>query len=132
MQFTAYAPENPININQLHKMSEIDKDAESIKLYENEVNKYQILNDEELLKLFTRVKEWDKDARQEIAKSNLRLVFDIAKRNAGWWPALIDLIQEWNVWLFRAIDRYDVESGISFTEFAEPIIKEAVLKKIIE
>jgi len=117
----------------INNYNDVDNN-DSLDLFLKEVNKQRLLTYEEEVDLFKRLQE-DKDdneAKQILANSNLRLVISIAKdyRNLG--VEFLDLIQEGNIGLLRAIDLYDVNLGYKFSTFATPRIFQKVLRALAE
>ncbi len=111
-------------------LSEISDD--SIRMYLNEIWRVDLLSSEEEIDLWKRIKAWDQEARKKLAAANLRLVVSIAKKYMwrGLW--LLDLIQEWNVWLFRAVDKFDPEKGFKFSTYATWWIRQWVTRSIAD
>lgn len=88
-------------------LSEISDD--SIRMYLNEIGRYPLIDADEEVRLGRLIKRGDQEARKILAKANLRLVVSIAKKYMGRGLGLLDLIQEGNVGLFRAVDKFDPE-----------------------
>jgi len=111
-------------------LSEISND--SIRMYLNEIWRVELLTWEQELSLWKRIKAGDMQARKDLAAANLRLVVSIAKKYMwrGLW--LLDLIQEWNVWLFRAVDKFDAEKGFKFSTYATWWIRQWVTRAIAD
>lgn len=116
--------------NQHVSLDEISDD--SIRMYLNEIWRTPLLTPEEEIELWKRIKKWDMQARKELAQANLRLVVSIAKKYMwrGLW--LLDLIQEWNVWLFRAVDKFDYEKWFKFSTYATWWIRQRVTRAIAD
>jgi len=111
-------------------LSEISDD--SIRMYLNEIWRVKLLSAEEELELWKKIKEWDQKSRKELAAANLRLVVSIAKKYMGRWLWLLDLIQEWNVGLFRAVDKFDYEKWFKFSTYATWWIRQWVTRAIAD
>jgi len=111
-------------------LSEISDD--SIRMYLNEIWRVNLLTAEEEIDLWKRIKKWEMEARKKLAAANLRLVVSIAKKYMwrGLW--LLDLIQEWNVWLFRAVDKFDPEKWFKFSTYATWWIRQWVTRAIAD
>ncbi|MDD4151112.1 MAG: sigma-70 factor domain-containing protein, partial [Candidatus Gracilibacteria bacterium] len=90
-------------------LSEISDD--SIRMYLNEIGRVPLLTGDEELDLGRKVKAGDMESRKKLARANLRLVVSIAKKYMGRGLGLLDLIQEGNVGLFRAVDKFDPDKG---------------------
>jgi len=111
-------------------LSEISDD--SIRMYLNEIWRVELLSSEEEIALWKRIRAWDQEARKKLAAANLRLVVSIAKKYMwrGLW--LLDLIQEWNVWLFRAVDKFDPDKWFKFSTYATWWIRQWVTRSIAD
>src|SRR6185437_907404 len=91
---------------------------DSVRLYLREIGKIPLLNAEEELALAQRVVAGDKDAKDKMAEANMRLVVSIAKRYVGRGLDLLDLIQEGNTGLLRAVEKFDPDKGFKFSTYA--------------
>lgn len=111
-------------------LTEISDD--SIRMYLNEIGRVQLLSSEEEINLWRRIKKWDQEARKKLAAANLRLVVSIAKKYMWRWLWLLDLIQEWNVWLFRAVDKFDPDKWFKFSTYATWWIRQWVTRAIAD
>lgn len=111
-------------------LSEISDD--SIRMYLNEIGRVPLLSGEEEIILWKRVKKWDQEARKKLAAANLRLVVSIAKKYMGRGLGLLDLIQEGNVGLFRAVDKFDPEKWFKFSTYATWWIRQWVTRAIAD
>lgn len=111
-------------------LSEISDD--SIRMYLNEIGRVPLLSGEEEIVLWKKVKKWDQEARKKLAAANLRLVVSIAKKYMGRGLGLLDLIQEWNVGLFRAVDKFDPEKWFKFSTYATWWIRQWVTRAIAD
>lgn len=111
-------------------LSEISDD--SIRMYLNEIGRVNLLTAEEEIDLWRKIKKWDQEARKKLAAANLRLVVSIAKKYMWRWLWLLDLIQEWNVWLFRAVDKFDPDKGFKFSTYATWWIRQWVTRAIAD
>ena len=111
-------------------LSEISND--SIRMYLNEIWRVELLTGPEEISLWKRIRAWDMEARKDLAAANLRLVVSIAKKYMwrGLW--LLDLIQEWNVGLFRAVDKFDPDKGFKFSTYATWWIRQWVTRAIAD
>jgi len=103
-----------------------------IKLYFNEISKIPLLNSEEERDISRRVKKGDDEAKKRLIESNLRLVISIAKR--FFWSRLSfsDLIQEGNIGLIKAIEKFDPEKEFKFSTYATRWIKQSITKAIAD
>jgi len=111
-------------------LSEISDD--SIRMYLNEIGRVPLLSSEEEIALGRKIKKWDQDARKKLAAANLRLVVSIAKKYMGRGLGLLDLIQEGNVGLFRAVDKFDPDKGFKFSTYATWWIRQWVTRAIAD
>ncbi len=117
-------------VKQSVSLSEISDD--SIRMYLNEIWRVELLSSEEEIELWKQIKAWSMDARKKLAAANLRLVVSIAKKYMWRWLGLLDLIQEWNVWLFRAVDKFDAEKWFKFSTYATWWIRQWVTRAIAD
>ncbi len=111
-------------------LSEISDD--SIRMYLNEIGRVDLLTGEQEVSLGMRIKQWDQEARKALAAANLRLVVSIAKKYMGRGLGLLDLIQEWNVGLFRAVDKFDATKWFKFSTYATWWIRQWVTRAIAD
>ena len=111
-------------------LSEISDD--SIRMYLNEIGRVELLSAEEEVELGRRIKLGDQEARKSLAAANLRLVVSIAKKYMGRGLGLLDLIQEGNVGLFRAVDKFDATKGFKFSTYATWWIRQWVTRAIAD
>lgn len=105
---------------------------DSVRAYLREIGSIPLLSPEEEAELGRRAKEGDEDARRQIAEANLRLVVSIAKRYTGRGLSLMDLIQEGNIGLMKALERYDYELGYKLSTYATWWIRQAVTRAIAD
>ncbi len=103
-----------------------------IKLYFNDVSKIKLLTAEEEKTIARRIVRWDENAKRKLIESNLRLVISIAKRFFGAKLSFSDLIQEWNVGLIKAIEKFDPEKDFKFSTYATRWIKQSITKAIAD
>lgn len=111
-------------------LSEISDD--SIRMYLNEIGRVNLLTAEEEIDLGRKIKKWDQEARKKLAAANLRLVVSIAKKYMWRGLGLLDLIQEWNVGLFRAVDKFDPDKWFKFSTYATWWIRQWVTRAIAD
>lgn len=111
-------------------LSEISDD--SIRMYLNEIWRVELLSSEEEIEIWKQIRSWSMEARKKLAAANLRLVVSIAKKYMWRWLSLLDLIQEWNVWLFRAVDKFDPDKWFKFSTYATWWIRQWVTRAIAD
>lgn len=105
---------------------------DSVRLYLREIGKIPLLNAEEELALAQRVVAGDKKAKDQMAEANMRLVVSIAKRYVGRGLDLLDLIQEGNTGLLRAVEKFDPDKGFKFSTYATWWIRQAITRAIAD
>jgi RNA polymerase primary sigma factor len=103
-----------------------------IKLYFNDISKIPLLSAEEERAVANRVKRGDEKAKRKLIESNLRLVISIAKRFFGSRLSFSDLIQEGNVGLIKAIEKFEPEKEFKFSTYATWWIKQSITKAIAD
>lgn len=113
-----------------HYLDDIADD--SVRLYLREIGKIPLLSSEEELELAQRVVAGDKDAKDKMAEANMRLVVSIAKRYVGRGLDLLDLIQEGNTGLLRAVEKFDPDKGFKFSTYATWWIRQAITRAIAD
>ena len=91
---------------------------DSVKIYLKEIGKVPLLNAQQEIELAQRIIAGDEDAKQELINANLRLVISIAKRYAGRGMPFLDLIQEGNMGLIKAVEKFDYTKGFKFSTYA--------------
>ncbi|MFO0780604.1 MAG: RNA polymerase sigma factor RpoD [Candidatus Gracilibacteria bacterium] len=106
--------------------------GDSIRLYLCEIGKVPLLTAKEEIDLAKRIKKGDQTAKQRLAEANLRLVVSIAKKYIGRGLSFLDLIQEGNIGLFRAVEKFDPERGFKFSTYATWWIRQAITRAIAD
>ena len=109
-----------------------DVSDDSVRLYLREIGKIPLLSSEEELELAHRVVAGDKRAKDKMAEANMRLVVSIAKRYVGRGLDLLDLIQEGNTGLLRAVEKFDPDKGFKFSTYATWWIRQAITRAIAD
>lgn len=112
--------------------SDRTKVDDPLRIYYREISKIPLLTPEEEIELGKRIEKGDVEAQKKLCESNLRLVVSIARRYMGRGMPLLDLIQEGNLGLMKAAERFDYKKGFKFSTFAALWIKEALSKAIYE
>lgn len=105
---------------------------DSIQMYLREIGKIPLLNAEEEVSLAKRKERGDKDAERKMIEANLRLVVSIAKKFVGKQLGLLDLIQEGNIGLFRAVKKFDYRRGYKFSTYATWWIRQAITRALAD
>ena len=103
-----------------------------VKMYLKEIGKVDLLTAEEETELAQRMSEGDEEAKKKLAEANLRLVVSIAKRYVGRGMLFLDLIQEGNLGLIRAVDKFDYTKGYKFSTYATWWIRQAITRAIAD
>lgn len=109
-----------------------DVSDDSVRLYLREIGKIPLLNSEQELELAQRVVAGDKKAKDQMAEANMRLVVSIAKRYSGRGLDFLDLIQEGNTGLLRAVEKFDPDKGFKFSTYATWWIRQAITRAIAD
>jgi RNA polymerase primary sigma factor len=106
--------------------------SDSIQMYLREIGKIPLLTQEEEVALAKRKERNDKEAERKIIEANLRLVVSIAKKFVGKSLSLLDLIQEGNIGLFRAVKKFDHRKGYKFSTYATWWIRQAITRALAD
>jgi RNA polymerase primary sigma factor len=104
--------------------------SDSLQLFLNEIGRYSLLTAEEEVELAKRIERGDREAKERMINSNLRLVVSIAKRYQGHGLSLLDLIQEGVIGLIRAVEKFDWRRGFKFSTYATWWIRQAVQRGV--
>ncbi len=103
-----------------------------VRMYLKEIGKVDLLSGEEEAELAQRMSEGDRAAKKKLAEANLRLVVSIAKRYVGRGMLLLDLIQEGNLGLIKAVEKFDYTKGYKFSTYATWWIRQAITRAIAD
>lgn len=103
-----------------------------VRMYLKEIGKVQLLNADEETDLAVRMERGDADAKKRLAEANLRLVVSIAKRYVGRGMQFLDLIQEGNLGLIKAVEKFDYRKGYKFSTYATWWIRQAITRAIAD
>lgn len=122
--------EEEVSLSEQVYLDDIADD--SVRLYLREIGKIPLLSAEEELALAKRVVAGEKDAKDKMAEANMRLVVSIAKRYVGRGLDLLDLIQEGNTGLLRAVEKFDPDKGFKFSTYATWWIRQAITRAIAD
>ena len=103
-----------------------------VRMYLKEIGKVPLLTADEEIELAKRLEDGDEDAKQKLAEANLRLVVSIAKRYVGRGMLFLDLIQEGNLGLIKAVEKFDYRKGFKFSTYATWWIRQAITRAIAD
>lgn len=103
-----------------------------VRMYLKEIGKVPLLSQEEEIELAKRMEEGDEEAKKKLAEANLRLVVSIAKKYVGRGMMFLDLIQEGNLGLIKAVDKFDYRKGYKFSTYATWWIRQAITRSIAD
>ncbi len=103
-----------------------------VKVYLKEIGRIPLLSQEEEIEIAVRIAEGDEEAKKKLAEANLRLVVSIAKRHTGRGMQFLDLIQEGNLGLIKAVDKFDYSKGFKFSTYATWWIRQAITRAIAD
>ena len=103
-----------------------------VRMYLKEIGKVPLLSAEREIELAKRMEEGDEDAKKELAEANLRLVVSIAKRYVGRGMLFLDLIQEGNLGLIKAVEKFDYHKGYKFSTYATWWIRQSITRAIAD
>ena len=103
-----------------------------VRMYLKEIGKVPLLSAEEEVELARRMADGDEDAKKRLAEANLRLVVSIAKRYVGRGMLFLDLIQEGNLGLIKAVEKFDYHKGFKFSTYATWWIRQAITRAIAD
>ena len=128
------------DIEEITKEELVDTDAlmdnfsidDPVRMYLKEIGKVDLLTPEEEIELAKRMAEGDEDAKQRMAEANLRLVVSIAKRYVGRGMLFLDLIQEGNLGLIKAVEKFNYTKGYKFSTYATWWIRQAITRAIAD
>ena len=124
--------EEELNDEELVGSYTDDISDDSVRMYLREIGKIPLLTPEEESELSKKATAGDRKAKDRMAEANMRLVVSIAKRYSGRGLDLLDLIQEGNTGLLRAVDKFDPEKGFKFSTYATWWIRQAITRAIAD
>ncbi|WP_096201294.1 RNA polymerase sigma factor RpoD [Bacillus sp. FJAT-45350] len=132
----------PPSLQQVEKEEEFDlndlsvppgiKINDPVRMYLKEIGRVPLLSAEEEIELAKRIEQGDEEAKRRLAEANLRLVVSIAKRYVGRGMLFLDLIQEGNMGLIKAVEKFDYEKGYKFSTYATWWIRQAITRAIAD
>ncbi len=105
---------------------------DSVRMYLSEIGRVPLIDAKKEVELARRIRKGDASAKQQLAEANLRLVVSIAKKYMGRGLSFLDLIQEGNIGLFRAVEKFDPERGYKFSTYATWWIRQAITRAIAD
>ncbi|MBR2924899.1 MAG: RNA polymerase sigma factor RpoD [Clostridia bacterium] len=130
---------DPVPAEELVEPEQIDLSVpegisvdDPVRMYLKEIGKVPLLTAEEEIEIAKRMEEGDEDAKQKLTEANLRLVVSIAKRYVGRGMLFLDLIQEGNLGLIKAVDKFDYRKGYKFSTYATWWIRQAITRAIAD
>src|SRR3954453_2438636 len=103
-----------------------------VRMYLKEIGRVNLLSAEDEVKLALRIEQGDEEAKRRLAEANLRLVVSIAKRYVGRGMLFLDLIQEGNMGLIKAVEKFDYQKGFKFSSYATWWIRQAITRAIAD
>ncbi|KIY22701.1 MULTISPECIES: RNA polymerase sigma factor RpoD [Mesobacillus] len=103
-----------------------------VRMYLKEIGRVDLLSAEEEISLAERIEQGDEEAKRRLAEANLRLVVSIAKRYVGRGMLFLDLIQEGNMGLIKAVEKFDYRKGFKFSTYATWWIRQAITRAIAD
>jgi RNA polymerase primary sigma factor len=129
--------DEPAGSEELSELDSMDDTSEArlddpIRMYLKEIGKIKLLSPEEELEIAKKMSEGDENARKRMSEANLRLVVSIAKRYVGRGMQLLDLIQEGNLGLMKAVEKFDYTKGYKFSTYATWWIRQSITRAIAD
>ncbi len=136
--------DDDVDIDDLNEEEEVELDKidlsvpegisieDPVRMYLKEIGKVSLLTAEEEIELAKRMEEGDEEAKKRLAEANLRLVVSIAKRYVGRGMLFLDLIQEGNLGLIKAVEKFDYRKGYKFSTYATWWIRQAITRAIAD
>lgn len=126
------AEQEKVNDQMMQKMmNEVNID-DSVKMYLKDIGRVPLLKPPEELELAKKMAEGDEEAKKQLINANLRLVVSIAKRYVGRGMSFLDLIEEGNFGLMKAVDKFDYTKGFKFSTYATWWIRQAITRSIAD
>lgn len=120
------------DIGQVERKGSTDVADDSVRMYLREIGKYPLLTAEQEVTLAKKIVKGDKEAKKRLAEANLRLVVSIAKKYIGRGLDFLDLIEEGNTGLLRAVEKFDHTKGYKFSTYATWWIRQAITRAIAD
>ncbi|MDR7000436.1 RNA polymerase sigma factor RpoD [Neobacillus niacini] len=144
IELVGESDEEDPNVNQLAKEDDDEFDLndlsvppgvkinDPVRMYLKEIGRVDLLSAEEEISLANRIEQGDEEAKRRLAEANLRLVVSIAKRYVGRGMLFLDLIQEGNMGLIKAVEKFDYRKGFKFSTYATWWIRQAITRAIAD
>ncbi|WP_439822982.1 RNA polymerase sigma factor RpoD [Oceanobacillus sojae] len=136
---TVHVVDGPDDTHEIEEMNFTEtnvpignKQGDSVRMYLREIGNVDLLSKEEEIELAFRIEEGDMEAKRRLIEANLRLVVSIAKRYVGRGMLFLDLIQEGNMGLFKAAEKYDYRKGFKFSTYATWWIRQSITRSIAD
>ena len=112
-------------------LSDVSLD-DPVKMYLKDIGEVPLLSADDEIELARRIQEGDEEAKKRLSEANLRLVVSIAKRYVGRGMLFLDLIQEGNIGLMKAVEKFDYQKGFKFSTYATWWIRQAITRAIAD
>jgi len=109
-----------------------NRESQSLDKYLHEIGKIELITADEEVDLAQKIKKWDQRALEKLTRANLRFVVSVSKQYQNQWLSLPDLINEGNLWLIKAAQRFDEQRGFKFISYAVWWIRQSILQALAE
>lgn len=129
---TANSPTEDFSVHDDLSLPPGIKISDPVRMYLKEIGRVPLLSADEEVELSKRIEEGDEEAKRRLAEANLRLVVSIARRYAGRGMQFLDLIQEGNMGLIKAVEKFDYSKGFKFSTYATWWIRQAITRSIAD
>ncbi|MEK3734739.1 MULTISPECIES: RNA polymerase sigma factor RpoD [Paenibacillus] len=129
---TAASPAEDFSVHDDLSLPPGIKISDPVRMYLKEIGRVPLLSADEEVELSKRIEQGDEDAKRRLAEANLRLVVSIARRYAGRGMQFLDLIQEGNMGLIKAVEKFDYSKGFKFSTYATWWIRQAITRSIAD
>ena len=120
------------DLNKLEESAEEGTTTDPVRMYLKEIGKIPLLSAEEEIELAKRISEGDEEAKKRMIEANLRLVVSVAKHYLGRGMQLLDLIQEGNMGLLKAVEKFDYTKGYKFSTYATWWIRQSITRAVAD
>lgn len=108
------------------------RDTQSVNRYLHDISKEELITAMQEAELTQRIKQWDQQALEKLVKANLKFVVSVAKEYRTSWVSLVDLINEGNLWLIKAAQKFDETKGFKFISYAVRRIRQSIIQSLAE